>query len=146
LLPLLEAARPLWQNQSAYFYADSASSAVKYLQPINSEGWQWSVSYNKWTSVLERQAQSWPQAQWTDRTIVEWENGEKLLEQYTWIKHQPENAAEPIVFAVVRSKEEKSFSGVPRSWPVTVDGKARPKRSLNDITSKDIRSSSSARC
>src|SRR4051812_4702283 len=31
LLPLLEAPRPLWQNQSAYFYADSASSAVKYL-------------------------------------------------------------------------------------------------------------------
>ena len=109
LVPLLKDARSLWQGQSAYFYADSASSAVKYLQPINAEGWQWSVSYNKWTSALERQAQSWPEAQWTDRTAVEWKNGEKLLEQYTWIKHQPEGAPEPILFAVVRSKGDKEL-------------------------------------
>ena len=109
LVPLLESARPLWQGHSAYFYADSASSAVKYLQPIDAEGWQWSVSYNKWTTALERQAQSWPEEQWTDATVRAWKNGEKLLEQYTWIKHQPENASEPILFAVVRSKGEKEL-------------------------------------
>lgn len=109
LLPLLEKARPLWRGQSAYFYADSASSAVKYLQPIEAEAWQWSVSYNKWTLALERQAQSWPEDQWTDQTIVEWKNGEKLEEQYTWIQHQPESAAQPILFAVVRNKGDKEF-------------------------------------
>lgn len=109
LLGLLESARPLWQDAATYFYADSASSAVKYLEPINAEGWQWSVSYNKWTTALERQAQSWPEEQWTDATVLEWKNGEKLLEQYTWIKHQPESAAQPILFAVVRSKAEKEL-------------------------------------
>ncbi|MGZ8899025.1 MAG: transposase [Limisphaerales bacterium] len=109
LVPLLESARPLWQGHSAYFYADSASSAVKYLQPINAEGWHWSVSYNKWTTALERQAQSWPEEQWTGTTMRAWKNGEKLLEQYTWIKHQPENASEPILFAAVRSKGEKEL-------------------------------------
>jgi hypothetical protein len=38
-----------------------------------------------------------------------WKNGEQILEQYTWIKHQPENASEPILFAVVRSKGEKEL-------------------------------------
>ena len=109
LLPLLETARPLWQGQPAYFYADSASSAVKYLRAIHAEGWQWSVSYNKWTTALERQAQSWPEAQWTDSTTVPWKNGEEIQEQYTWIKHQPEQAAEPILFAAVRSKGEKEL-------------------------------------
>jgi hypothetical protein len=109
LLPLLEAARTLWKDQSAYFYADSASSAVKYLEPIAAEGWQWSVSYNKWTTALERQAQSWPEAQWSDTTVREWKNGEKIHEQYTWIKHQPDKAAATILFAVVRSKAEKEF-------------------------------------
>jgi hypothetical protein len=109
LLPLLEAARTLWKDQSAYFYADSASSAVKYLEPIAAEGWQWSVSYNKWTTALERQAQSWPEAQWSDTTVREWQNGEKIHEQYTWIKHQPDKAAATILFAVVRSKAEKEF-------------------------------------
>ncbi len=109
LVPLLQSAQSLWQGQSAYFYADSASSAGKYLEPITAEGWQWSVSYNKWTGPLERQAQSWPEAQWTDKTLREWKNGEKIIEQYTWIKHQPENAKEPVLFAVVRSKAEKEL-------------------------------------
>lgn len=109
LLPLLESARVLWKDHPAYFYADSASSAGKYLQAIDREDWQWSVSYNKWTGALERQAQSWPEEQWTDKTVVEWKNGEKWIEQYTWIKHQPDNAPEPILFAVVRSKPEKEF-------------------------------------
>ena len=109
LLPLLEAARSLWKDQSAYFYADSASSAVKYLEPIAAEGWQWSVSYNKWTTALERQAQQWPEKEWTDKTVLEWKNGEKFEEQYTWIKHQPESASAPILFAAVRSKGEKEL-------------------------------------
>jgi hypothetical protein len=109
LLALLKTTRPLWEGASAYFYADSASSAVKYLEPINAEGWPWSVSYNKWTTALERQAQSWPEEQWTDATVLEWKNGEKLLEHYTWIKHQPESAAQPFLFAVVRSKGEKEL-------------------------------------
>lgn len=109
LVPLLESARSLWKDKAAYFYADSASSAVKYLEPIAAEEWQWSVSYNKWTSALERQAQDWPEGQWTDRTSIEWKHGEKLVEEFTWIKHQPQNAKEPVLFAVVRSKGEKEL-------------------------------------
>lgn len=109
LLRLLQGARPLWKEQPAYFYADSASSAAKYLEPIGAEGWPWSVSYNKWKTALERQVQDWPERAWTDHTEREWKNGEKIQEQYTWIKHQPEGASEPILFAVVRSKPEKEF-------------------------------------
>lgn len=109
LVPLLERARALWKGPSAYFYADSASSAVKYLEPIAAEGWQWSISYNKWPTALERQAQAWPEKEWTDQTVVEWKKDEKIQEQYTWIKHQPESASAPILFAVVRRKGEKEL-------------------------------------
>src|SRR5262249_44829284 len=109
LVPLLEQARGLWKGQPAYFYADSASSATKYLEPIAAEGWQWSVSYNKWTSALERQAQQWPENQWEDQTVLEWKNGDKIIEQYTWIRHQPDSAQAPVLFATVRSKGEKEL-------------------------------------
>jgi hypothetical protein len=109
LVPLLEQARALWKGQPAYFYADSASSATKYLEPVAAEGWSWSVSYNKWTTALERQAQQWPENQWIDQTVLEWKNGEKIIEQYTWIKHQPDSAKAPVLFAAVRSKGEKEL-------------------------------------
>jgi hypothetical protein len=109
LVALMESARSLWKDKLAYFYADSASSAVKYLEPIAAEAWQWSVSYNKWTAALERQAESWPEAQWSEPTVTEWKNGDKVTEQHTWIKHQPENASQPILFAAVRSKSDKDL-------------------------------------
>ena len=109
LVPLLNAARSLWSGQSAYFYADSASSAVKYLEPVAAEGWHWSISYNKWTTILERLAQDWPEAQWSEPSTVPWKNGETIQEQYTWIKHQPESATQPILFAAVRSKNQKEL-------------------------------------
>jgi hypothetical protein len=42
---------------------------------------------------------------------VEWKNGEKLLKQYTWIKHQPEGAPEPISLRSCGARATKSFFG-----------------------------------
>jgi len=39
----------LWQGVESYLYADSASSAGKYLEAIDGTFSRWSVSYNKWT-------------------------------------------------------------------------------------------------
>ena len=50
---MLEANRGLWQDVPSYLYADSASSAGKYLESIDAHFTRWSVSYNKWTGPLE---------------------------------------------------------------------------------------------
>ncbi len=39
LLPMLKRNRRLWQGKQAHFYADSGSSAGKYLEAIDAEGW-----------------------------------------------------------------------------------------------------------
>ena len=105
LAPMLQAAAALWHGKEAYFYADSASSAGKYLQRINQESWKWSVSYNKWTSALERLAAQLPVSAWTEVEKTTWKNGQPQEQQYAWLKHQPEGCAQPVRFAVVRSKE-----------------------------------------
>src|SRR5579863_1695086 len=54
---LLAAHRARWQERPNYLYADSGSSAGKYLNRIESAGFaRWSVSYNKWTGKLDQLA------------------------------------------------------------------------------------------
>jgi hypothetical protein len=95
LLPMLERNRALWKNQPAHFYADSGSSAGKYLDAIAAEGWHYTVSYNKWTGPLERKAQELPVSVW-QRTGQE---------DHTLFRHQPEGRNEPQLFAVARRRE-----------------------------------------
>lgn len=52
----LAANRSLWQAFSSYLYADSASSAGRYLAAIAESFDGWSVSYNQLTGLLEARA------------------------------------------------------------------------------------------
>jgi hypothetical protein len=52
---LLAEHQPRWQGRASYLYADSGSSAGKYLNRIEQAGFtRWSISYNKWTDTLDR--------------------------------------------------------------------------------------------
>jgi len=63
---LLQAHRARWQDRPNYLYADSGSSAGKYLNQIEQGGFaRWSVSYNKWTDKLDRLAAELPESQWS---------------------------------------------------------------------------------
>jgi len=94
LLPMIERNRSLWKGHAAHFYADSGSSAGKYLNAIAAEGWHYTVSYNKWTGPLERTARALPATAWQ-------QTGE---EHHTFLSHQPEGCAAPHRFATVRRK------------------------------------------
>jgi hypothetical protein len=72
---LLAANRHLWQDQPSYLYTDSASSAGKYLEQIEDTFDAWSVSYNKWTSPLERQAAELPAWAWSAPEQTTWRDG-----------------------------------------------------------------------
>jgi hypothetical protein len=96
LLPMLERNRPLWKAGAAHFYADSGSSAGVYLNAIAAEGWHYTVSYNRWTSPLERAAQGLPAFAWK-------ENGDG---QHAFLRHQPEGRDTPQLFAVRRWRRE----------------------------------------
>ncbi len=89
---LLAANASLWQGTQGRFYADSASSAVKFLKQIEAAGFgSWSVSYNKWTEKLEKLAAQLPESQWAmeppRRTAPE--------KGFAWVKHMPGEAAKP---------------------------------------------------
>jgi hypothetical protein len=91
-----------WQGRANYFYADSASSAGKYLNRIEQAGFaRWSVSYNKWTDKLDRLAAELPESQWSALPPAD-----QPQEQYTWVKHQPGECQQVQRFATVRWKEE----------------------------------------
>jgi len=107
LASTLEATASLWEEQvgSVHFYADSASSAGKYLNLLDTRGWNWSVSYNKWTDKLDALASEMPEKEWCAVRDAVGRNGEAVHEQYGWIKHLPGDACERgQVFAVVRWK------------------------------------------
>jgi hypothetical protein len=95
LLPMLERNRSFWRGQAAHFYADSGSSAGKYLDGIAAEGWHYTVSYNKWTGPLERKAEELPGSVW--------QRSEE--EAHAFFRHQPEGRQEPQLFAVARRRE-----------------------------------------
>jgi Transposase DDE domain group 1 len=88
-----------WEQRRTHFYADSGSSAAKFLDAIREAGFtHWSVSYNKWTDVLERLARELPERRWSAPN----ERGE----QFTWLRHMPGEAKEAVTFASVRRKPE----------------------------------------
>jgi len=99
---LLDEHQGRWQERSSYFYADSGSSAGKYLNRIERGGFsRWSVSYNKWTDKLDRLARELPESQWSSKPPAG-----PPPEQYAWVKHQPGECQHAQKFASVRWKEE----------------------------------------
>lgn len=99
---LLDEHQHRWQGHPNYFYADSGSSAAKYLNRIEQAGFtRWSVSYNKWTSKLDQLAAALPESQWSALPPAE-----QTQEQYAWVKHQPGECQQVQKFATVRWKEK----------------------------------------
>jgi Transposase DDE domain group 1 len=99
---LLDEHQPRWQDRPSYFYADSGSSAGKFLNRIEGAGFtRWSVSYNKWTDKLDRLAAELPESQWSALPPAD-----QAQEQYAWVKHQPGECAQVEKFATVRWKKE----------------------------------------
>ena len=99
---LLDEHQGRWQDRPNYLYADSASSAGKFLNRIEQGAFsRWSVSYNKWTDVLDRLAAELPENQWSALPAAD-----PPPEQYTWVKHQPGERAQGQPFATVRWKKE----------------------------------------
>jgi hypothetical protein len=102
LAVLLDEHQPRWQGRSSYLYADSGSSAGKFLNRIElGEFSRWSVSYNKWTDKLDRLAAELPENQWSALPPAD-----QPQEQYTWVKHQPGECAQVQKFATVRWKKD----------------------------------------
>jgi DDE family transposase len=102
LAVLLDEHQHRWQGRPSYLYADSGSSAGKFLNRIErGEFSRWSVSYNKWTDKLDRLAAELPESQWSRLPP-----GGQPQEQYTWVKHQPGECAQVQKFATVRWKTE----------------------------------------
>lgn len=98
---LLAANQHLWAGQQAHFYADSASSAAKFLACIDRAGFgSWTVSYNKWTEKLDTLAAELPESAWTAEAPDE----DGLQEAYGWVNHQPGDARRAYRFACVRRK------------------------------------------
>ena len=91
-----------WQDCASYLYADSGSSAGKYLNRIEEAQFtRWSVSYNKWTDKLDQLAAELPESQWSALPPAE-----QPQEQYAWVKHQPGECQRAQKFAAVRWKKE----------------------------------------
>ena len=104
---LLQEHRAFWENQASYLYADSASSSAEYLGAIAGAGFtRWSVSYNKWTQVLDRLAGELPAEQWSAEQTETWADGTGHRRQYAWIKHLPGENDQARTFATVRRKQE----------------------------------------
>ena len=99
---LLDEHQHRWEGRSNYFYADSGSSAGKFLNRIEAGKFsRWSVSYNKWTDKLDTLAAQLPESQWSPLPP-----SDQPPEQYTWVKHQPGECAQVERFATVRWKHE----------------------------------------
>lgn len=99
---LLDEHQHRWQGRPNYFYADSGSSAGKFLNRIEQADFsRWSVSYNKWTDKLDSLAAELPDSQWSPMPPAD-----QPQEQYTWVKHQPGECAQVEKFATVRWKQD----------------------------------------
>jgi hypothetical protein len=101
---LLSQNQSLWDKAASYLYADSASSAGKYLDVIEQHFGAWSVSYNKWVEPLEKKAQELPATEWSAVEKTQWRDGTEHQAQYAWFRYQPGGCASPKLFAVVRHK------------------------------------------
>jgi hypothetical protein len=99
---LLDEHQHRWQGRPNYFYADSGSSAGKFLNRIElGEFSRWSVSYNKWTDKLDTLAAQLPESDWSPLPPAD-----QPQEQYAWVRHQPGECAQVEKFATVRWKSE----------------------------------------
>ena len=99
---LLEEHQHRWQDRASYFYADSGSSAGKFLNRVEAANFtRWSISYNKWTDKLDRLAAELPESQWSALPA-----SDQVQEQYAWVKHQPGECAQAQKFAGVRWKKD----------------------------------------
>lgn len=97
---LLAEHESFWRGRPSYLYADSASSGANYLQAIDRAGFsRWSVSYTRWTKVLDRLAEELPESRWSAA-----EPGAELIEQYAWLRHQPGENEKARSFVAVRRK------------------------------------------
>lgn len=94
--------RALWTGKRARFWADSGSSAGVYLNALNAQGFDYSVSYNKWTGPLERTAAELPPSAWSDAA----DDGPRKRQSHAWVRHQPEGCEQVQLFAVTRWKRE----------------------------------------
>ena len=102
LAVLLDEHQHRWQGRANYFYADSGSSAGKYLNRIEQAAFsRWSISYNKWTDKLDRLAAELPERQWSALPP-----SDQPQAQYTWVKHQPGECQQVQKFAAVRWKKD----------------------------------------
>jgi hypothetical protein len=102
---MIDANRPLWSGWETYFYADSASSAGKYMEAVDAEFANWSISYNKWTGPLERTCSELGGQFWSKEEQTKWRDGREHIAQYAFVRHQPEGCQAPKTFACVRHKE-----------------------------------------
>ena len=99
---LLEEHQPRWQGRASCFYADSGSSAGKYLNRIERADFtRWSISDNKWTDKLDRLASELPESQWSALPPTG-----QPQEQYAGVKHQPGECQQAQKFAAVRWKRD----------------------------------------
>lgn len=106
---LLDDAKALWEPFAAageaHFFAGSGSSAGKYLNKVDRRGWQWTISYNKWTGVLDKLADATPAEQWSAPRAATGRKGEAIIEEHTWLRHQPgEDCERGQDFACVRCR------------------------------------------
>jgi hypothetical protein len=107
---MLERNRPLWVEQDSDFLADSGSSAAKYLKAISQAGFtHWSVSYNKWTSALERTAAEQPEVVWGSAQGARWRDGSAITEQHCRVRHTPEGSEQTFDFAAVRFRGQQEM-------------------------------------
>jgi hypothetical protein len=103
LLPeQLQQCKALLKDRRNYLYADSGSSAGKYLNDLERTVDGFSVSYNKWTDGLERCAKELPESSWSAQQQVRWRDGKEHLIQHAWLRYQPEGCEQAQLFAVSR--------------------------------------------
>ena len=101
LAALVRQHQPCWAGKKSHFFADSASSGAAYLDVIDQAQFtSWSVSYNKWTGVLDRQADAQPETQWGP--VV---TGDQTVANYLWQNHQPGECKRAYRFATARRKK-----------------------------------------
>ena len=97
---MLDAARPLWAGERAHFWADSGSSAGIYLNKLEAEKIDYSISYNKWTGPLERTAAQLPQSAWSPPDPDP--KNPRPNESHAWLRHRPEGSDHDQLYAVTR--------------------------------------------
>ena len=98
---LLDEHQHRWEGRPTYLYADSGSSAGKYLNRLERAGLsRWRITYNKWTDKLDRLAAELSPSQWSPLPPAD-----QPQEQYAWIRHQPGECRRAQKFAAVRWKQ-----------------------------------------